>query len=86
MLDKPIDEIVMENGKVVGVRSGEETAKCSMVIAEPSYAPDKVKKVGQVSRFCSESLYHRCRYIAPQGCTLLLRNDIPYFSFASQRN
>jgi len=50
MLDKPIDEIVMENGKVVGVRSGNETAKCSMVIADPCYAPDKVRKVGQVVR------------------------------------
>ena len=49
MLDKPCDEIVMENGKVVGVRCGEETAKCSMVICDPSYAMDRVKKVGQVS-------------------------------------
>lgn len=48
MLDKPCDEIVMEDGKVVGVRSGGETAKCSMVICDPSYAKDRVKKVGQV--------------------------------------
>lgn len=50
MLDKPIDEIVYEDGKVVGVKSGEETAKCKMVICDPSYAKDKVKKVGQVVR------------------------------------
>lgn len=50
MLDKPIDEIVMENGKVVGVRSGSETAKCKQVYCDPSYAPDQVKKVGQVIR------------------------------------
>ena len=32
MLDKPIDEIVFdENGKVTGVRSGGETAKCKQV-------------------------------------------------------
>jgi Rab GDP dissociation inhibitor len=50
MLDKPIDEIVMENGKVVGVKSGEETARCSMVICDPSYAPKHCKKSGQVVR------------------------------------
>jgi len=50
MLDKPIDEIVFENGKVTGVRSGGETAKCKQVYCDPSYAPDKVKKVGQVVR------------------------------------
>lgn len=50
MLDKPIDEIVFENGKVSGVRSGGETARCKQVYCDPSYAPDKVKKVGQVVR------------------------------------
>ena len=50
MLDKPIDEIVMENGKVVGVRSGDETARCDQVYCDPSYAKDLVKKCGQVIR------------------------------------
>ncbi|CAD6207122.1 GSCOCG00010123001-RA-CDS [Cotesia congregata] len=50
MLDKPIDEIVMENGKVVGVRSGNETAKCKQVFCDPTYVTDRVKKVGQVVR------------------------------------
>jgi Rab GDP dissociation inhibitor len=50
MLDKPIDELVMEDGKVVGVKSGEETARCSMVICDPSYAPNLCKKSGQVVR------------------------------------
>jgi Rab GDP dissociation inhibitor len=50
MLDKPIDEIVYENGKVVGVTSCGETAKCSNVIGDPSYFTDKVQKVGQVVR------------------------------------
>lgn len=32
MLDKPIDEIVLgEGGKIVGVRSGSEIAKCKQV-------------------------------------------------------
>ena len=48
MLDKPIDEIVMEGGKVVGVKSGGETAKCKQVYCDPTYAPDMVKKTGQV--------------------------------------
>lgn len=38
MLDKPIDEIVTdEDGKFVGVRSGEETVKAKQVIGDPSY-------------------------------------------------
>lgn len=50
MLDKPVDELVMEDGKVVGVRSGEEVAKCKFVVCDPSYAQQSVKKVGQVIR------------------------------------
>merc|ERR1719187_1550177 len=50
MLDKPVDEIVMEGGKVVGVRSGSETVKCKSVYCDPTYVSDKVKKVGQVVR------------------------------------
>lgn len=51
MLDKPIDEIVIgEGGKVIGVRSGEEIAKCKQVYCDPSYVPDKVRKKGQVIR------------------------------------
>jgi Rab GDP dissociation inhibitor len=50
MLDKPVDEIVMENGKVVGVRSGNETVKAKQVYCDPSYVPDRVEKVGQVIR------------------------------------
>jgi Rab GDP dissociation inhibitor len=38
MLDKPIDEIVTdEDGKFVGVRSGEETVRAKQVIGDPSY-------------------------------------------------
>lgn len=51
MLDKPIEEIKYdENGKVCGVTSQGETAKTKMVIGDPSYFPDKVKKMGQVVR------------------------------------
>ena len=48
MLDKPCDQIVMDEGKVIGVMSAGETARCGMVICDPSYAQDKCKKVGQV--------------------------------------
>jgi len=50
MLNKPIEEIVYgPDGKVVGVKSEGEVAKCKFVIGDPSYFPTKVKKVGQVA-------------------------------------
>ncbi len=48
MLDKPVEEIVYEDGKVVGVKSQGEVARCDCVIGDPSYFTDKVKKIGQV--------------------------------------
>ncbi len=49
MLDKPIDKVEFgEDGKVCGVTSGGETAKTKQVISDPSYFPDRIKKVGQV--------------------------------------
>lgn len=50
MLDKPVDEIVLEEGSVAGVKSQGEIAKTKIVIADPSYFPERVKKVGQVVR------------------------------------
>ena len=50
MLDKPIEEIVMEGGKVVGVKSCGETARCKQVYCDPTYCPDRVRKTGQVVR------------------------------------
>lgn len=50
MLDKPVDELVFENGRVTGVRSGTETVKCKQVYCDPSYVLDRVEKVGQVIR------------------------------------
>lgn len=49
MLNKPVEEIIYENGVVVGVKSEGEVAKCKFVVGDPSYFPDKVKKVGQVA-------------------------------------
>lgn len=51
MLDKPIDEIVYENGKVIGVRSGGEMARCKQVYCDPTYVPDRVEKVFSSSKF-----------------------------------
>jgi len=48
MLNKPVEEIIYKDGKVCGVKSEGEIAKCKFVIGDPSYFPDKVKKVGQV--------------------------------------
>ena len=52
MLNKPIEKIVYdEEGRVTGVQSEGETARAKMVIGDPSYFMDKVKKVGQVCIF-----------------------------------
>ena len=48
MLDKAVDEIVCDGGKLVGVRSGKDVAKADIVICDPTYAPDRCKKVGKV--------------------------------------
>jgi len=50
MLNKPIDGLVEEGGKVVGVRSEGEVARCKFVIGDPSYFPNKVKQIGSVVR------------------------------------
>uniref|UniRef100_A0A3B4CZ95 Rab GDP dissociation inhibitor n=1 Tax=Pygocentrus nattereri TaxID=42514 RepID=A0A3B4CZ95_PYGNA len=50
MLNKPVDEIVMENGRVVGVKSEGEVARCKQLICDPSYVQDRVRKAGQVIR------------------------------------
>lgn len=64
MLDKPCDQIVTnETGEVVGVRSGDETAKCKMVICDPSYSPERCKKTGQV-RLCLSRLAHAVLFIS----------------------
>mmetsp|Transcript_85902 Transcript_85902/g.221113 ORF Transcript_85902/g.221113 Transcript_85902/m.221113 type:complete len:456 (+) Transcript_85902:75-1442(+) len=52
MLNKPVDGFVYDGeGKVCGVKSGDEVAKCKMVICDPSYTePAKTKVIGQVIR------------------------------------
>jgi len=50
MLDKPIDEVIIENGKFAGVRSGNEVARATVVVGDPSYFPNLVKNTGRVVR------------------------------------
>jgi Rab GDP dissociation inhibitor len=41
----------MENGKVKGIRNGDQIATAPIVICDPSYAPkDKLKPIGKVIR------------------------------------
>ncbi|KAF5099539.1 hypothetical protein DV451_002938 [Geotrichum candidum] len=48
MLNKPVDGVVYDDaGKAVGVKSGEEVAKAPIIIGDPTYFPDKVRKTGQ---------------------------------------
>jgi len=53
MLNAPIDHVVMEDGKAVGVQSSEDpkpVAKCKFIVADPSYFPDRVHCTGKVVR------------------------------------
>jgi Rab GDP dissociation inhibitor len=46
-----LDQILYDaNGRVCGVKSEGEVARCKNVIGDPSYFPDKVKKTGRVVR------------------------------------
>ncbi|KAJ3061819.1 Rab GDP dissociation inhibitor alpha, partial [Podochytrium sp. JEL0797] len=50
MLNKPVDQVLYENGKFIGIQSEGETVKANLVIGDASYFQDKVQKVGQVVR------------------------------------
>ncbi|CAE8732228.1 unnamed protein product, partial [Polarella glacialis] len=52
MLNKPFDGFVYnDEGKVCGVKSGEEVAKCKMVICDPSYSePHRTNLKGHIIR------------------------------------
>ncbi len=92
MLQKAVDEIVYdEEGHVSGVKSGGEVAKVfecvfillltcrqtRLVIGDPSYFPDRVKKIGKVIRsIClmdhpipNTNNSKSCQIIIPGGTT-----------------
>ncbi|KAF7131812.1 hypothetical protein RHSIM_Rhsim09G0001400 [Rhododendron simsii] len=51
MLNKPECKVEFnEEGQVIGVTSEGETARCKKVVCDPSYLPNKVRKVGRVAR------------------------------------
>jgi Rab GDP dissociation inhibitor len=51
MLNQDIDEILFEGGVAVGVKAGNQMARASMIIGEPSYfPPDKIRATGIVVR------------------------------------
>jgi len=52
MLNTSVDEILLEDGKVTGVRCGEEKATAPLVICDPSYAAgmDRTKVIGKTIR------------------------------------
>jgi len=50
MLNVPITEILYENGVAIGVKSGNDIAKAKFLVGDPTYFPQKVKKIGQVVR------------------------------------
>jgi Rab GDP dissociation inhibitor len=90
MLNKPIDGFVYDsNNRICGVTSEGVTAKCKAVIADPSYFPEKVELVSNVSR-CICILDHpiqstndseSCQIILPQN-QINRKNDI-YISCVS---
>jgi Rab GDP dissociation inhibitor len=90
MLNRPVDEIVYDKGIVVGVKSQGETAKCKMVLGDPSYfaGTDKVKPIGQVAR-CICIMSHPIPDTNPESAQVIMpaaelkrQNDI-YISCVS---
>ena len=52
MLNTPVDEVLFESGRAVGVRCGEESARAPLVICDPSYVQglEKTRVIGKVIR------------------------------------
>lgn len=52
MLNAKIDEILFKDGKIAGIKSGDEEARAPMIICDPSYVMKlgKVKETGKVVR------------------------------------
>ncbi|KAL4827026.1 hypothetical protein H8958_015290 [Nasalis larvatus] len=75
MLNKPIEEIIVQNGKVIGVKSEGEIAHCKQLICDLRYVKDRPEKVGQVIRvICilshlikNTSDVNSCQIIIPQN-------------------
>ncbi|XP_030584518.1 rab GDP dissociation inhibitor beta isoform X2 [Archocentrus centrarchus] len=89
LLNRAVDEIVMDNGKVKAVKSEGKLFHCKQLICDPSYVPSRVRKVGRVIRVIC-LLNHpvknthdasSCQIIIPQ--TQLSRKSDIYISVVS---
>uniref|UniRef100_A0A8C2ZBL9 Rab GDP dissociation inhibitor n=1 Tax=Cyclopterus lumpus TaxID=8103 RepID=A0A8C2ZBL9_CYCLU len=89
LLNRTVDEIVMDNGKVKAVKSEGKLFHCKQLICDPSYVPNRVRKVGRVIRvICllnhpvkNTHEAHSCQIIIPQ--TQLNRKSDIYISLVS---
>ncbi|XP_047439556.1 rab GDP dissociation inhibitor beta [Mugil cephalus] len=89
LLNRAVDEIVMENGKVKAVKSEGKLFHCKQLICDPSYVPNRVRKVGRVVRaICllnhpvkNTHEANSCQIIIPQ--TQLHRKSDIYISVVS---
>ncbi|XP_010879264.1 rab GDP dissociation inhibitor alpha [Esox lucius] len=50
ILNRGVEDIVLDKGKVVAVKSEGAVFRCKQLICDPSYVPNRVKKVGRVIR------------------------------------
>ncbi|XP_042360854.1 rab GDP dissociation inhibitor beta isoform X2 [Plectropomus leopardus] len=89
LLNRAVDELVMDNGKVKAVKSEGKLFHCKQLICDPSYVPNRVRKVGRVIRVIC-LLNHpvkntheasSCQIIIPQ--TQLHRKSDIYISVVS---
>ncbi|XP_041837021.1 rab GDP dissociation inhibitor beta [Melanotaenia boesemani] len=89
LLKRAVDEIVMDNGKVMAVKSEGKVFHCKQLICDPSYVPNRVRKVGRVIRvICllnhpvkNTHEANSCQIIIPQ--TELSRKSDIYISVLS---
>ncbi|KAJ8360989.1 hypothetical protein SKAU_G00175140 [Synaphobranchus kaupii] len=89
MLNREVQEIVMENGKVAGVKSEGQVFHCKQLICDPSYVPNRVQRVRRVIRvIClldhpikTTHEAHSCQIIIPQ--TQLNRKSDVYVCMVS---
>ncbi|XP_054639932.1 rab GDP dissociation inhibitor beta isoform X1 [Dunckerocampus dactyliophorus] len=50
LLNRAVDEIVLDNGKVKAVKSEGKFFQCKQLVCDPGYVPNRVRKVGKVIR------------------------------------
>ncbi|CAL8338543.1 unnamed protein product [Merluccius merluccius] len=89
LVNRVVDEIVMENGKVAAVKSQGDLFRCKQLICGASYVPHRVKRVGRVIRvicLLNHPIKHTheassCHIIIPQ--TQLNRKSDVFISMVS---